>query len=44
MHVETFVTLWDLFKTKKYFFTFFTLFQAFFSTLPSAQTIKDIGL
>ena len=45
MHIDTCVTLWDLLKTKqKHFFHFCYPFLGTFSTLPSAQTIKDIGL
>ena len=43
MRVETCVTRY-LFETKKYFFIFFTPFYAFFSTLPSTQTMRVIAL
>ena len=43
VHVETCVTLWYFFKTKKNFH-FFTLFRHFFQPYSSTQTIKVIGL
>ena len=45
MDIETCVTLsYLLIKQKNYFFRFSEPFLAFFSTLPSTQTIKVIGL
>ena len=45
MDIETCVTLsYLLIKQKNYFFHFSEPFLAFFSTLPSTQTIKVIGL
>ena len=41
--LETCVTLCYLFKTKKYFYLFLPFF-AFFSTFPSSQTIRIMGL
>ena len=44
MHIETCVTLDICLKQNKIFFSFFWPFFRHFFTLPSAQTIKVIGL
>ena len=44
MHVETFVTLWDLFKTKKYFFTFFYPFSGIFFQPSLAPKLLKISV